>query len=61
MALTVSESKLKQALEQQKKAYEPGKFCLKYNIDKVVLHALAHDEHMKEEKRREAIVAGRYE
>lgn len=61
MALTVSESKLKQALEQQSKAYELGMFCLKYNIDKVVLHALAHDEHMKEEKRREAIVAGRYE
>lgn len=52
MALTVSESKLKQALEQQKKAYELGKFCLKYNIDKVVLHALEHDEHMKEEKRK---------
>lgn len=61
MSLTISESRLKQALEQQRKAQELGMFCLKYNIDKVVLHALAHDEHMKEEKRKEAIIAGRYE
>lgn len=61
MALTIGEIKLKQANEQRNKAYELGMFCLKHNIDKVVLNALAHDEHMKEEKRREAIVAGRYE
>lgn len=59
--LAIHDKKLKDAYAQQSKAYELGMFCLKYNIDKVVLHALAHDEHMKEEKRKEAIVAGRYE
>lgn len=61
MALTISEIKLKQAFKQQRKAQELGMYCLKYNIDKAVLHALAHDEHLKEQKRREHIMAGRYE
>ena len=59
--LAVHDKKLKDAYAQQKKAYDLGMFCLKYKIDKAVLHALAHDEHLKEQKRREHIIAGRYE
>lgn len=61
MSLTISEQRLKQAYEQQKKAYDLGTFCLKYGIEKAELQALAHEKLMQEEKEREEKYLERYE
>lgn len=57
--LTRSEQRYKSAMSQYKKALELGMYCLKFNISKVALHALATDERLKEEKERQALMAGR--
>lgn len=57
--LTRREQRYKSAISQYKEALELGMYCLKYNISKVALHALAADERLKEEKERQALTAGR--
>ena len=52
---------IKQAYDQQKKAYELGMFCLKYNIEKKDLQNLAHEILINNEKEREQRYETRYD
>lgn len=59
--LAIHDKKLKDAYAQQKKAYELGMFCLKYNIEKSDLQKLAHEKLMTEEKERQKRFDERYD
>lgn len=52
---------VKQAYDQQKKAYELGMFCIKYRIEKSDLQNIAHEKLMTEEKERRKRFDERYD
>lgn len=47
-----------QAVHMQREVIRRGVYCVKYGIDMPILHTLAAEEKIKENKRKEALKAG---
>lgn len=52
---------VKQAYDQQNKAYDLGMFCIKYRIEKSELQNIAHEKLMAEEKEKRKRFDERYD